>query len=95
MATIWARRRRKRSKNKEVEYEEGKKEEEDENKKFFDQVKDGLEKFKKNIWIDMQEKISSILRGSTVTSFKIDEFLKVFDAIVKVILIFFFLFFLL
>jgi len=59
--------------------------EHDENMKYFADLKEGLAKFKKTIWDDMQSRVSSILNLPVISSFKIDDFLKVLDSIEKFI----------
>eukprot|EP01104_Vermistella_antarctica_P008256 TRINITY_DN2060_c1_g1_i1.p1 TRINITY_DN2060_c1_g1~~TRINITY_DN2060_c1_g1_i1.p1 ORF type:complete len:988 (-),score=289.61 TRINITY_DN2060_c1_g1_i1:155-3118(-) len=47
----------------------------------FAGVRVGLEQYRKNVWDEMQRNVTVILSFSKLASFKIDEFLKVFDAV--------------
>jgi len=57
----------------------------DENKDFMNKIKEALIKMKKTIWDDFQRRVSTLLSAVKITSFKIDDFLKILDAVFQFI----------
>eukprot|EP01119_Soliformovum_irregulare_P017840 TRINITY_DN5361_c0_g1_i1.p1 TRINITY_DN5361_c0_g1~~TRINITY_DN5361_c0_g1_i1.p1 ORF type:complete len:938 (+),score=326.83 TRINITY_DN5361_c0_g1_i1:314-2815(+) len=57
----------------------------EETRKYFNDISNGLKEFKKALWDDMQRKVSIMLEASFLSSFKIDQFLKVLDAVYQFI----------
>eukprot|EP01114_Cavostelium_apophysatum_P008475 TRINITY_DN2099_c0_g1_i1.p1 TRINITY_DN2099_c0_g1~~TRINITY_DN2099_c0_g1_i1.p1 ORF type:complete len:934 (-),score=252.92 TRINITY_DN2099_c0_g1_i1:24-2825(-) len=53
----------------------------DDNRKFLNDIKDALAKFKKTLWDDIQRKVSAVLSTNRITKFKIDDFLEVLEAV--------------
>ena len=50
-----------------------------EESKWFSEIKDGLNRFKKAIWDSMQRKVSDMMATVQLISFKVDDFLKIVE----------------